>query len=218
MGGGRKHEKSNPQHKPPPSQTTSRRTILLGALAGILMFSSWLAQNIYQSDVGSSKSDALQNVQFVNSEMAKALQWLLAFQAEKRKDKPDPDVLFNTAMSYSSTVGTIVQAASRVDPQSPVLARHVSEYDKLKAALDKAATSKDPKDAKDVAVGASVMMEWFASIGPAAHEAMNSRMVQIDVSESWARWLFRGFFLVGSLLLAYTWWKTQGRLLFSRST
>ena len=110
---------------------TNKKIIIASGIAAVFMFLSWLGQNVYQSEMGSRKSDIERNTQFVSAEMAKALQWLLTFQTERRKEKPDPEVILNSAVGYAETMGTIVEAARQVDPSSAVLTNHVSQFQKL---------------------------------------------------------------------------------------
>jgi hypothetical protein len=39
--------------------------------------------------------------------MIKALQWMLTFQAELRKEKHDPEIILNSAIGYAETAGQL---------------------------------------------------------------------------------------------------------------
>jgi hypothetical protein len=185
-----------------------RALIYLNGIAALCMFASWLGQNIYQTEMSSRKSEIQTNSQFVSSEMSKALTWMLTFQTERRKEKPDPEIILNSATNYAETLGTIVGAASRIDPNSVVLTRHVDEHTKILGTL-RAAVQK--RDLNELQEATSFMMMWFGRIGPEAHDAINKRAQEVSEHEERAKWIFRGFFLLGSVVLAATWLKINVR-------
>jgi hypothetical protein len=185
---------------------TRKILVYANGIAALFMFFSWLGQNIYQSEMSSIQSDLERNVQFVNSEMTKALIWTEQFQNEIRKEKPDPEIILNSAIGYADVTGTIVRAASRVDPNSAVLKKHVEDHKKFADMLQAAANKRDVEDLKTVAGG---LMMWFGGIGPEASEAINRRAQEVSDGEEKGKWVFRVFFLLASLLLAWTWWKTN---------
>lgn len=187
-------------------QGAPKAIIIANGIAALFMFLSWLGQNIYQSEVGSIKSDIERDVQFSNGEMTKALQWMLTFQTERRKEKPDPEIILNSAMGYAETVGSIVEAANRVDPNSLVLTSQVRDFQKLIKPLRDAANRRNLQEIEETS---SVMMLWFKSIGPKAHEAINARAEKVYTEENRGKWIFRAFFMLGSLVLALTWWRSH---------
>jgi hypothetical protein len=195
-----KRQKSSPDDR--------RRKILVYAngIAAVFMFISWVGQNIYQSEMSANMSDIERNVQFVNSEMTKAQLWVEQFQNEIRKDKPDPEVILNSAMGYAEVTGTIVGAASQIDPNSAVLKKDVADHKKFAEVLHAVARERDAKGIQTVAEG---MMMWFPGIGPKAHEAMNDRAQEVSDEEERGKWIFRVFFVLASVVLAGTWWKTN---------
>jgi hypothetical protein len=65
------------------------------------------------------------------------------------------------------------------------------------------------RDIKDLEIAATGMMMWFGGIGPEAQEAMNRRAQEVSDGEEKGKWIFRVFFLLASVLLAVTWWKTN---------
>ena len=48
---------------------------------------------------------------------------------------------------------------------------------------------------------------WFAVIGPNAHSELNARGQEIMNQEEYATWVFRGCFVIASLLLTGVWLK-----------
>lgn len=169
------------------------------------MFLSWLAQNVYQSELGSTKSQIERDVGFVNSEMTKAIQWMVTFQTERKRDKPDTEMILNSAIGYAETVGTIIEAANRVDPNSPVLTEHWKEFQKLFEPVRAAATNRNLQEIMETS---SALMLWFRTIGSKAHEAIDEKVAEVNSRENKWKWIFRGFFLIGSLIYAATWWST----------
>ena len=83
---------------------------------GICMFISWLGENVLESEMSSKAAQIQREVQFINSEMPNVTTWLLKFQDERRKQAADPEIIMNSAIQYGERTGTIVEAASRVDP------------------------------------------------------------------------------------------------------
>jgi len=181
-----------------------RKTIVIAnGIAAIFMFVSWFSQNVYENDLEATKSTIESDVQFSNSEMTKALQWMLAFQGEIRKEKPDPEIILNSSIGYAETVGQILEAAKRVDPRSAVLSGNVGEYHKLYQPLRAAA---DQRDLKEIENTSSALIVWFRSIGPDAHEAINAKLT--DVSAAGRNWklIFIACFMFGSVVYGVTWW------------
>jgi hypothetical protein len=179
-------------------------------LAAIFMFISWLGQNIFQNEMTSRNAQIQGDAQFINSEMVKVQNWLFMFQQERRKKKVDPEIILNSVVQYGETTRTIVEAARRIDPNSPVLKKHVDEHAKVMRAIELAATD---RDLKDLIIGGSLLMKWFGDIGPVQHALMNRRAAEVSKSEKMGKWIFRGFFLLGSVVLAATWLKTNVALL-----
>lgn len=166
------------------------------------MFVSWAGQNIYQSGATARMSDIQESVQFVNADMSKAIQWMLAFQNELRKEKPDPEIILNSSISYADTVDSIVAAAHRVDPKSAALSRHESDFKKLDEPLRRAAHSRDLKEIESSTVE---LMLWFKLIGAEAHDAISAKANELKTTEDRGRWIFQSSFIVASLLFAATW-------------
>lgn len=202
------HQEPKPSSSPQASR--GKAAIYANGLAAVLMFISWLGQNIYQSEMSSRKADIQANVQFVSSEMSKALTWLLTFQAERRKETPDPEVILNSAVGYAKTTQLIVEAASNVDRNSPVLRKHVEDHRKLFVPLEVAAQQRDIRKLEE---NAMIMMMWFGGIDREAREAMGARFQQISDDEDNGKLIFHVFYLLGSLAFAVTWWKTNVSLL-----
>jgi len=180
--------------------------VYASGFAGICMFISWLGENIFESELASKAAQIQRDVQFINSEMSNVTTWMLKFEDERRKQAPDPETIANSALQYGARTGTIVAAASRIDPHSAVLHSQVDEHEKLMVPL---AAAVKKRDVNSIEEAASALMEWFGNIGPAAQEAMNKRDEVVSEEENYGKWVFRIFFLLGSLVLAGTWWKTN---------
>jgi hypothetical protein len=84
--------------KAPQTQRTQKAIVIANGIAAACMFLSWLAQNVYQSELGSTKSKIESDAGFVNSEMTNAIQWMLTFQTDRKKDKPDTEIILNSAI------------------------------------------------------------------------------------------------------------------------
>ena len=65
------------------------------------------------------------------------------------------------------------------------------------------------RDVFGVEKEASALMLWFGDIGPEAQKEMNRRYEIVGEEEEIGKWVFRIFFLLGSCVLAVTWWKTN---------
>lgn len=192
----------------PAAEGRKKTIVYLNGTAAFCMFLAWVGQNVYQSDATSRLDDARRDVQFVNSVMPSAQGWLLAYQTEIRKDRPDTEVLVNTAMSYARVTGTIVEAAQRVDPESTVLREQMEKHREYMQGLDQASSKHNIKEFESES---TALMSWFGLIGPAAAEAMNAGVQKDSTQEGVAKWGFRGFFLIASTLFAFTWWETNIR-------
>ena len=199
--------------KRPVELRRTKTLVYANALGAVLMFASWVSQNVYQSEMSSEMSSIDKGAQFVSSEMSKALTWMLTFQTEHRKPKPDPEVILNSALGYAETTGLIVQAASRIDPDSAVLKKHVADHQKLMRPLRSAA---ERRDLKEIEEAVSVMMMWFGAIDREAREAVNRRAQSVGDAEAKFKRLFLVVFGLGSLVYAWTWWKTNEDVLKRR--
>ena len=67
------------------------------------------------------------------------------------------------------------------------------------------------RDLNELEEAASFMMMWFGRIGPEARDAVNKRAQEVNDHEEKAKWIFRGFFLLGSVVLVATWLKINVR-------
>ncbi len=166
------------------------------------MFLSWLGQNLYQSQMDSRKSEIDSRVNFCSAEMSKALQWMLAYQTEIRKEKADSEIMINTGLGYAQTVGDIVHTVEQIDPSSAVLMKHSKDFlkqmDSLRAAAKKA-------DLQEFREGTALMMYWFRSIDSEAYKVVNAKAGEVASGQSKAKWIFIAFFIAGSLMYGVTW-------------
>jgi hypothetical protein len=188
-----------------PLNTAQIRMIYINGIAGLCMFFSWLAQTVFLNDLTNVRMAVEHNRDFIQSENSQTLQWMLSFQSERRRDKPDPEVLVNSAVGYADKTLRILEAAANVDPDSRILAEHLDTFKKIRAQLDSAV---EQRNIQNIVDAASSMMEYVATIAPKAETQFNSRVDDLRSTEETYRRSFQVLFVIGSVVSAYAWQST----------
>jgi hypothetical protein len=87
-----------------------------------------------------------------------------------------------------------------------VLKKHLDQHAKMMSAIRSAASR---RNLEDLIRGGSHLMKWFLDIGPVHRALINYRAEAVSKREKIGKWIFRGFFLLGSTVLAATWLKAN---------
>jgi hypothetical protein len=169
------------------------------------MFASWAGEHIFESGAKERREQQIRDIDFVSGEMGKAITWMLAYQNELRKDKPDDEILANSARNYGGTVGKALAAMSQVNPDSPVLRKHVEIHGKMMKDLNEAVDRRDVKQLRDVT---AVMMVWVNQAGAEAEPEKDKAVEEVKGRMDRGEMLFKCGFLAASAVLLISWvWK-----------
>lgn len=205
----RPRKRSLPNHSKPKLLSRISKGNWAVAVGALLMFVLWVSQNIYVSELDTKLRQLTTDLQFMNTENGRALQWMLMYQEELRKEpKYDPEVIANTAKGYSSSVEQIFGAGKRVNPQSTILSNH---HEKITQYNDRIVAESD--DVNNIIAISTDMMQW-------AEEAYKEAGPELKVVESkmnssnrlWTK-IFRFSYIAASCLLAISWFLINGRSL-----
>ena len=184
------------------SNNAETRMSIIGGIAGVLMFLSWFAQTVGVDDLNGERSTAIDNFQFIQAENSQTLDWMIAFQNERRKAQPDPEILMNAAVNYADKMVRIIEASTKIDPQSKILGDHLYHFKKLRVPLDQAVSRRNIQALIETA---SSLMEYVHTIAPQAEEQMSLKLADLTSTQQNYKWMFRILFLSSSIASAYAW-------------
>ncbi len=181
------------------------------AVGAILMFVLWASQNIYVSGLDTKLRQLTTDLQFMNTENGRALQWMLKNQEELRKEpKYDPEVIANTAKGYSSSMAQILGAAKRVNPQSTILSNH---HEKITQYNDRIVAESD--DVNNIIAISTETMQWAEEAYKEAEPELKAIESKINSSNTLWTKIFRFSYIAATCLLAISWFLINGRSLLS---
>ncbi|MHC4568581.1 MAG: hypothetical protein ACYTE3_22820 [Planctomycetota bacterium] len=181
------------------------------AVGAILMLVLWASQNIYISGLDTKLRQLTTDLQSMNTENGRALQWMLKYQEELRKEpKYDPEVIANTAKGYSSSMEQIFGAAKRVNPQSSILSNH---HEKITQYNDRIVAESD--DVNNIITMSTEMMQWAEEAYKEAEPELKAIESKINSSNTLWTKVFRFSYIAATCLLAISWFLINGRSLLS---
>lgn len=200
-----KQSPKSPRSKPRPPKDANPReltTFTITGVAGLLAFLSWVAQTVCLEETIARRANAVQMRDFIQSENAQAQQYLLCYQTELRREKPDKEMLLNCSVGFVEKTERILNAARNIDPDSKILSNHFDFFWGLRKPFDAAVSQ---REIGEIISTADLIMQYVSSINVAAERSIGTRLAFLERLESRWTWTFRIMFLMGSLVSAISW-------------